>query len=158
MEGRELGKAHPGRKRLLEASSELYGASANDTLKAEWAFLRKACKGYGFGRHELLPVRNELAIGKYVGKYISKHINCRLQEDKGARLVGYWGGADRWNCKFSWTSAGAQAWRKALARTAAQCGFTDYFDFATVFGPKWAYVLKQSIMHPPQPVTRDKTT
>jgi hypothetical protein len=58
--------------------------SANSALRAEWAFWRKTCPKYRFGRYELMPVKsNAKCISRYVGKYISKHISQRLLEDKG---------------------------------------------------------------------------
>ena len=57
-------------------------------LRAVWRELRIKCKAYGFGRHELLPIKsNADAMAQYIGKYISKHLGSRKDEDKGKRLI-----------------------------------------------------------------------
>jgi len=64
--------------------------SAGDQLRSEWAFWRRTARRYGFGRHELLPIKTrEEAIARYIGKYIGKHMEHRLELDKGVRLVRY---------------------------------------------------------------------
>ena len=93
--------------------------SANKALKAIWKLLRDSMEKYGFGRHELLPIRTCSArLAKYVGKYISKHVQARIAEDKNVRLVqcsqdsGHsWKVA---NSNFSFFSYGSTLWRKKL--------------------------------------------
>ena len=69
--------------------------SANRLLRDEWSFWRKTAPAYRFGRTELMPIKSsEEAIGRYIGKYIGKHMECRNDEDKGARLVRYSRGQD----------------------------------------------------------------
>ena len=59
-------------------------SSAPPYLRAVWRELRIKCKAYGFGRHELLPIKsNADAMAQYIGKYISKHLGSRKDEDKG---------------------------------------------------------------------------
>lgn len=104
-----------------EASRGIYG-SANAYLRAEWVFWRNTCKEYGFGRHELMPVKsNENGLAKYVGKYLGKHWTVRTGNDVGARLVGYWGFRGKAavkqresSCNFSWAKGGAKIWRENL--------------------------------------------
>jgi hypothetical protein len=68
-----------------------YG-SANESIKREWAFWRRISKKYGFGRHQLQPMKsNGEALGRYLGKYLSKDWDNRKPEDKGARCVRYFG-------------------------------------------------------------------
>ena len=58
--------------------------TANVQLRNLWATFRQVLPLYGFGRHELLPIRTTAeAAAKYVGKYVSKHLDARLDEDKG---------------------------------------------------------------------------
>lgn len=67
---------------------------ASDALRSEWKFWRERAEAYGFGRAEMLPIRkNGEAVGRYVGKYLSKTWEARRPEDKGARMVRYFG---RW--------------------------------------------------------------
>mgnify|MGYP003484780661 FL=1 len=94
-------------------------ASANKKLKAFWTLLRKSMAKYGFGRHELMPIRTSPEkLAKYVGKYISKHVQARLPEDKGIRLVQCSADkASKWkvaNSNFAFVSWGAMMWRKKL--------------------------------------------
>jgi hypothetical protein len=60
--------------------------SACPELRRVWAYLRRVLPRYGFGRHELVPVRDKSAVGSYVGKYVTKSV--RSQADKGQRLCG----------------------------------------------------------------------
>ena len=57
--------------------TRIYGATVAPALRAEWVFLRGknandggACKAYGFGRHELVPIR---ATADAVGRYLLIH-------------------------------------------------------------------------------------
>lgn len=93
--------------------------SANPSLKRFWSLLRKSMAKYGFGRHELMPIRTcPEKLAKYVGKYISKHVAARLPEDKGIRLVQCsQDKAHKWklaNSNFAFVSFGAMNWRKKL--------------------------------------------
>jgi len=60
--------------------------SACPELRRVWAFLRRVLPRYGFGRHQLVPIRDRSAIGRYVGKYVTK--SERADADKGQRLCG----------------------------------------------------------------------
>src|ERR1022692_2592580 len=61
---------HPFNWELIVAGRG-YRRAANAYLRSEWAFWLKACRSYGFGRHELLPIRGTAeGIAKYVGKYV----------------------------------------------------------------------------------------
>jgi hypothetical protein len=57
-----------------------------------WATLRVRLPEFHFGRHELKPVKtNADGVGRYLGKYIVKHYDNRLPEDRGARIVRFFG-------------------------------------------------------------------
>ena len=87
-------------------------------LPAEWAFWRKASRSYGFGRHELLPVKSTAeGVAWYMGKYLGKHMDHRVPQDKGARLVRYSKRAPR----------------------------TMYGDFAGIGGVSWLWCVKVPI-------------
>ena len=124
--------------------------SANPALRAEWAFWRVASPRYGFGRHELLPVKScAEGIARYVGKYVSKHIDMRLESDKGARLVRYLGfgqGGRKASCRFGWNNNNGWLWRHKLAAYAERNGAKDTEDLAKFFGPRWAYRLQAEIL------------
>lgn len=124
--------------------------SANPALRAEWAFLRNALPKYGFGRHELLPVKSsDEAIASYVGKYIAKHIEQREERDKGVRLVAYFKGAARSVARFSWASPGAKNFRRKLAFLAVALGYSpsNYREkFKEDLGSNWAFTLTPWIL------------
>lgn len=87
-------------------------ATANKALRREWAFWHKTCKKYGFGRHNLQPVKSsENALALYVGKYIGKGFQFRNEADKGVRLVTYSGDARRMVCKHTALSKYSNEWR-----------------------------------------------
>jgi hypothetical protein len=120
--------------------------SANQHLRAEWAFWRKTAPKYRFGRTEVLPVKsNAEAISAYVGKYISKHVQQRAERDKGYKLVLCSKGARKANCRFAWHSVKAWLWRAKLGVTAKQLGFSDLNQFQEKFGNSWAYHLGEMI-------------
>jgi hypothetical protein len=124
--------------------------SANKALRSEWAFWRKTAPLYGFGRHELLPVKsNSEGIARYVGKYISKHVRERVGSDKGARLVRYLGfgpGERKASSRLAWNTDNAWLWRHKLAAFAHRLGLEDFADLQKAFGPRWAWHLQGSII------------
>lgn len=120
--------------------------SAPGTLREEWAFLRDVLKRYGFGRHELLPVKSTAeGIGFYVGKYISKHLGQRRDEDKGVRLVEYSRAARNMTTKFAWNTDGAKKWRDQVMLFARTMGVESYEGLGEQFGQNWAYMLAEML-------------
>lgn len=123
--------------------------SANQVLRAEWAFWRKTCPKYGFGRHELLPVKSTVeGIARYVGKYVSKHIRQRAETDKGARVVrfiGYKPGERKVNARFAWNTDGGWLWRHKLKAWCQDRGIEDTEALKTIYGPRWCWKLKEAI-------------
>lgn len=114
--------------------------SAGSYLRSVWRELRGACLRYGFGRHELLPVRsNAEAMARYVGKYISKHIGQRDEEAKGKRLVTASCGWVKNSVRFAWNTPGAKEWRRKVALFAAVLGIDDPAGLYLRLGPTWAY-------------------
>lgn len=124
---------------------------AAECLRAEWSHWRKVAERFGFGRCEMLPVRkNGQAVGRYVAKYVGKTWLNRKPEDKGARLVRYFGkwatpdfegkimadfagdvaGARRCvkrakfqAAKFQSMAPMAQVWRDCLRQVIMRCSF-----------------------------------
>lgn len=118
-------------------------SSANNFLRHMWKELREVLPRYGFGRHELMPIKsNAETMGKYVAKYISKGIGNR-EFCKGARMVRYSKGWRPVSMQFAWNSEGARMWRKFVKDFAESCGFKSMSDFNINFGPRWAYALAQ---------------
>ncbi len=115
--------------------------SAKSELRWLWKELRAVLPRYGFGRHELLPIRTGVhGISKYVAKYISKGALHRDRRFKGSRWVRYSRGWRFAVSKFSWASPGARCYRMKLAELASRMGL-QYEDMKEQFGPKWAFAL-----------------
>ena len=77
-------------KRRRSFSAAEVGAGPD--LARLWKLLRDRLPGYGFGRAELTPIRKSgPAVADYVAKYIEKNISSRRPEDKGKKLVRYFG-------------------------------------------------------------------
>lgn len=128
--------------------------SASPYLRSLWALLRGRCAAFGFGRHELLPVRsNPEAMARYVGKYIGKHMGQRKPEDKGKRLISASTGWPRSSTRFAWHTEGAQIWRRNLGRLAAHLGLPDMSSFCDRYGSSWAYHLAEVIRDVDQVLT-----
>src|SRR5688572_11685509 len=129
--------------------------SASPALRAEWTFLRSTLPQYGFGRHELLPIREtSSAMASYVGKYIGKHLDARSHEDKGWRLVAYGSPARVARTRFSWAmQQRAYEWRLGCRSLAAmveqskglRAGTLTATGLGYVLGKRWAYEWRETI-------------
>ncbi|HWD20818.1 MAG TPA: hypothetical protein VHB20_16240 [Verrucomicrobiae bacterium] len=134
-------------------------ATATEVLKREWAYWRRTSKLYGFGRHQLQPMReNGTALGRYLGEYLRKDWESRLPEDKGARCVRYFGhwSADpqrKGECKatpphkgrFGWMTPRARAWREMVKQTVIVLNhngakLTEQ-NFKDAVGRRWAWKM-----------------
>lgn len=114
--------------------------TASPYLRSVWRELRGACLRYGFGRHELLPVKsNAEAMARYVGKYISKHVGHRGQDAKGKRLISSSQGWLKNSVHFAWNTDGAKEWRRKVALFASLLGFKGMAGLYCKLGPNWAY-------------------
>lgn len=123
-------------------------SSASNYLRTLWRDLREACKKYGFGRSELLPVKsNAEAMGRYIGKYISKHIDQRETQDKGVRLVNSSQGWLKNSVNFAWYTEGSVEWRKKLALFAQFMGCTEIYQLTERLGSGWAYNYASDIIN-----------
>lgn len=125
--------------------------SAPAALKQEWQWLRDTLPRYGFGRHELLPVKsNKEGIARYVGKYIAKSQANRQPGDARAKLVRYSRGFAWHSSQWAWAAGNAAKWRHKLAFLAKECGFSELTEFADKLGPRWAFYLQDIIMQMPE--------
>jgi hypothetical protein len=131
--------------------------TANAALKREWAYLRKICGRYGFGRHQLQPMRQSgEALGCYLGKYLAKDWEHRLPEDRGARCIryfGHWSKAARMDGQrrearphgnlFGWTKARARAWREMVKQAVTVLTYKGTKitedNIKEILGPRWAW-------------------
>jgi len=137
-------------------------SSANQALKAEWKFWRQTTNYNGarahlapyadIGRTELLPIKSTTeGIRKYVGKYVEKHMEQRLPEDKGVRLLRMSRATSSMTVNFAWHSPGATLWRLKLAAWCKEQGYLTTQPVRDRFGPRWAYLLRDSILSTPLP-------
>ena len=116
--------------------------SAPQALRDEWAFLRECLPKFGFGRHELLPVKSTAdGIAFYVGKYVSKHVDARRKEDKGVRLVEYGKAARNWNSRFAWNTPRSRYFRQKLAAIGKEMKVEDG-GMSAALGRNWCYKFR----------------
>lgn len=109
-------------------------ASAPQALKDLWSELRKTLPGYGFGRHEALPIRKSgPAVAAYVSKYLSKHIGQRRPDDVGAKTIFCCAEARRNTTTLAWCSPGATAWRKAVGTMSNNLGMPSFSEMFEAF-------------------------
>jgi hypothetical protein len=134
--------------------------SVSHWLRAMWATLRVRLPEFHFGRHELKPVRtNGEGVGRYLGNYIVKHYDSRLPEDRGARIVRFFGCARTGRRMFAsgpkafkWATENAVKFQLGVTVLARSVGLTrtGLKTFVTELlgekaGPRWAYVLRGTI-------------
>lgn len=144
------------KKTKAKFRAEDVGASCE--LAAEWRWWRENQAKYGFGRHELTPIKsNGEAIGRYVGKYLGKSWEARTDDDFRGRCVRYFG---RWSkagvkcgppmsCRHGTTTPRAQAWREAAKQVqwlTKQLGAEiNEQNIKEHNGPRWAWHFTKQI-------------
>jgi hypothetical protein len=115
-------------------------SSVNPYLRSQWAKLREVLTKYGFGRHELLPIRRtEEAMARYVGNYISKCVPNRKPEHRGERFVRYSRGFRVCSSQFAWNTPRAWLWRRKLALLAEKSGVETMEEATKAWGRHWAH-------------------
>lgn len=134
-------------------------STANAAIKKEWAFLRRVCKRYGFGRHQLQPMRtNAEGLGRYLGDYLKKDWLHRWPEDKGARCIRYFG---HWSKELrktgeplksppngslrGWTKSRARAWREMVKQAVIVLNYKGAGiceeNIKEILSPRWAWKM-----------------
>jgi hypothetical protein len=125
--------------------------SACPELRRLWAFLRRVLPRYGFGRHELVPVRDRSAIGRYVAKYVTK--SERVECDKGQRLCGMSRGVSQAapSVRISWVKGRAWVFRRVVGYL--EFLFRGRYGVAEalpgLWGAKWAWKVMLMIERSP---------
>lgn len=123
-------------------------SSASPYLSSLWCDIRYACKKYGFGRSELLPIKsNADAMGRYIGKYISKHMGQRETRDKGVRLVNSSRGWPKDSSKFAWYNSNSILWRFKVNLFAQFMGCTELYQLTEKLGSDWAFNYSTLILN-----------
>jgi hypothetical protein len=118
--------------------------TAPAALRKLWEKLRDVLPGYGFGRHELMPVyKNGQAVASYVAKYIEKNVCNRLKEDAHKKLVRYIGWEKRQlkPNEFGWATPRAVAWRGKARQRAALANIFEPEQAYEAMGHSWAFQL-----------------
>ena len=88
--------------------------TAPPALRAIWETMRAVLPEYGFGRHELLPIKKTGdAVAAYIAKYIEKNVCNRTAADKHKKMVRYmgWEKEQLKPNEFEWNGKRAEAWR-----------------------------------------------
>jgi len=127
-------------------------------LREEWEWWRENQKKYGFGRHELTPIKsNGEAIGRYVGKYLGKSWESRTDDDYRGRCVRYFG---RWSkngakcgppmsSRHGSMTPKATAWRECAKQVqwiTKQHGYElNQENIKEINGPRWAWRFTKQI-------------
>lgn len=142
--------------------------SVSKELREEWEWWRENQGEYGFGRHELTPIKsNGEAIGRYVGKYLGKSWEARTDDDYKGRCVRYFG---KWtaseaeieaakvhrarlsppmSCVHAATTPKATAWRECLRQVQwltnkLGCELNEQ-NIKEHNGPRWAWRFTKQI-------------
>lgn len=127
-------------------------SSVSPELKRLWKLFRENCPKYGFGRHQLEPIRSTAeGMAKYLSKYLTKDMGKRYPNDKGARLVSYGKCSRIASSRFSWVSEGARLFRMKLAlfvhSIAEDLGVEPSFkSMKDALGDKWMRNHRHRIM------------
>lgn len=123
--------------------------TSNVDLLNLWAELREAMPRYGFGRHELLPIRKDSgSLSAYLSKYIGKHMAARKESDKGVRLISYAQGFKRAVAtSFSWHSPFMTRLRVKVATIARNEGCNTPAQALKDLGHTWGFRLFNQAAH-----------
>jgi len=145
-----------------------YVSSASPFLRGLWSSLREGCRAYGFGRHELLPLKSTGdAVGTYIGKYLSAESSTApsrvrrvrvSNESRRARMSFSWSGIRQGGSgsvavavvtttepkgNFKWgRPAARRAW---IGFKASRLGFFDSASAAAVLGSRWVYDWREFV-------------
>jgi hypothetical protein len=120
--------------------------SANAALRAEWSFYRDALPRYGFGRHELLPMRGDsVSFGRYLSRYLARELGTRRADDRGHRMVRY---SQSWRRivrgAFSWNDIRAVRARSRAEKITCVLWGTHWKMVRDV-GPAWRWHLRRTL-------------
>ena len=128
--------------------------SACPALRRVWRFLRRVLPRYGFGRHQLVPIRDRSAIGRYVGKYVTK--SERAECDKGQRLCGMTRAISSAapSVRISWVKGRAWVFRRVVAYLESLFGGRWGVGEAlpSLWGPRWSWKVIRMMERSPRVV------
>jgi hypothetical protein len=121
-------------------------------LRSIWKRLREKSERYGFGRTELLPIKqNGLGCSLYLTKYLGKAlVSDKSEGEEKCRLFGIWGRVRFVHSQFDWVSN--RIMRKRKAWLAADSGLKSEDEFKMMFGPHWWRFLGKDLLNVIMPV------
>jgi hypothetical protein len=120
--------------------------SAPQRLRQEWKLFREVLPGYGFGRHELLPMYGDSSgLGRYLARYLVRELGTRRRGDKRHRLVRY---SQSWErCvvgQFTWCDRRAKRAMERAEELAKRLWGT-WGRMIWDIGPNWRYKLMRTL-------------
>ena len=122
--------------------------TAEPHLVELWGWLRDKCKGTGFGRSELMPLKKPHHVKNYIGKYLEKDMQSGKSKLKGTREITYGKKAHKVaNTKFSWINGKSSIYRRKLIKFTEARGIKDHEEMVEIYGKSWSYHLYPHIMH-----------
>jgi hypothetical protein len=139
--GRDIRNGFP-----FEEVRKGFYANVDPVLRGIWRRLREKAGAYGFGRTELLPIKqNGTGCARYLTKYLAKaFVTEKSFGEEKCRLFGVWGGVRFVYSQFEWVSNRIMRRRKAwLAATADLRGVEG---FKALYGPRWWFVIGEALM------------
>jgi hypothetical protein len=121
-------------------------ANVDAELRKTWKRLRDRVGKYGFGRTELLPIKqNGAGCARYLTKYLGKAlISEKAPGEERCRLFGVWGGVRFVYARFDWVSNRIMRRRKAWLATTA--GLSDLEGFKALYGNRWWFVIGEALL------------
>jgi len=128
--------------------------TASPELRRVWRFLRRVLPRYGFGRHQLVPVRDRSAIGVYVGKYLTK--SERAEADKRQRLCGMTRAISQAapSVRFGWVRGRSWVFRRVVGYLESVfCGRYGVGEaLPRLWGPRWSWRVIRMVERSPRVV------
>lgn len=132
------------------AACQAYARSAVPELRELWRHLRKVLPRYGFGRTELLPLRDKTGAAVYCGGYLRTGAQERYGAWKGARLIE----CDRVSSQmwrkhargFQFNQTAERIWRFQLGKWATSVRCRDEEELRKRFGSNWCFRHRDEIM------------
>jgi hypothetical protein len=114
-----------------------------------WARMAECTESYGFGRVEILPVRNKEAVARYLARHITLESRERLSKGGGEssmKKVVYSGVWKKISPKNVYRE-GTGFWKKGVDRFMELLKVEKYEDLKVRMGRRWAYHNRRFIYY-----------
>ena len=121
-------------------------ANVDARLRSIWKALREKGSSHGFGRSELLPIKqNGSGCARYLTKYLGKaFVSEKMFGEERCRLFGVWGRVRFVHSQFDWVTN--RIMRKRKAWLAANGGLKNEEGFKALYGPYWWLAIGEALM------------